>query len=107
MFKADPAAFETNHRTVYAMTQRTVRPQFSILFDGPSTNASTDQRASSLTPLQALYFMNGDFPKRAASALTSRLLKPGQSTKDAVAKAFQLVYGRAVSQEELERSLAF
>lgn len=107
MFEADPAAYETNHRTVYAMVQRTARPELFVLFDGPSTNASTEARTSSLTPLQALYFMNGEFPKKAASAFADRVLQRGASTADSIVQSFQSVYGRPPAREELERTRAF
>jgi hypothetical protein len=107
MFEADPVKFETDKRTVYQMVQRTVRPPFFILFDGPSVNASTEQRTNSLTPLQALYFMNGDFPKRAAGALSTKLLGQEAGPKEAAQKAFQMVYGRPPSAEEIERTTAF
>ncbi|MEI9815134.1 MAG: PSD1 and planctomycete cytochrome C domain-containing protein [Acidobacteriota bacterium] len=106
MYDADYSKFENDKRTVYMMVQRTIRPQFFILFDGPSTNLSTDQRGNSLTPLQALYFMNGDFPKRAAGALTKRV-QAGATPEEAVKQAFLLVYGRPGSQEELDRTTSF
>jgi hypothetical protein len=105
MFKANPADYETDRRTVYGMVQRTVRPSFFILFDGPSTNASTEQRTSSLTPLQALYFMNGDLPKRAASALASRVMSP--NGKESIEQAFLIVYGRPATADEIVRVMAF
>jgi mono/diheme cytochrome c family protein len=107
MFEANPKEYENDKRSVYAMVQRTVRPQFFILFDGPSTNANTEQRTASLTPLQALYFMNGEFPKRTGAALASRLLSGGVTDAQAVDRGFQLVYGRPAAKEEADRSLAF
>jgi mono/diheme cytochrome c family protein len=66
IFTPNPADYETDRRTVYMMIQRTVRSPYFTLFDGPNINMSTDQRGASLTPLQALYFMNAPFPKRCA-----------------------------------------
>ena len=104
MFEANPAEYENDRRSVYSMVQRTVRPQFFILFDGPSINAPTEQRTNSITPLQALYFMNGDFPKRIAGALAKKL---GTPTDDAIRQAFQTVYGRPAANEELAATRGF
>jgi mono/diheme cytochrome c family protein len=65
--------YENDHRTVYMMVQRSVKHPYFTLFDGADANASTDQRNSSLTPLQALYFLNAAFPKRCADHLAGEL----------------------------------
>jgi len=70
-------------------------------------NASTEQRGASLTPLQSLYFLNGEFPRRCAAELAKTLSAPGVSDKDRIAQAFLTVYGRPPSAAETERSLAF
>jgi hypothetical protein len=67
------AKYENDHRTVYMMVQRSVKHPYMTLFDGPDANASTAQRNSSLTPLQALYFLNAPFPS-AARTTWRRLL---------------------------------
>jgi mono/diheme cytochrome c family protein len=101
------AKYETNRRTVYMMIQRTVRLPYFTLFDGPNTNVSTEQRGSSLTPLQALYFMNGDFPKKCATALTGHLFANSPSEKANVEQTFLLVYGRPPGAPEMERTAGF
>jgi len=86
--------------------QRTVRLTYFTLFDGPNTNASTEQRSPSLTPLQALYFMNGSFPKRCAANLASQLMAGG-SERDRVQQAFLIIYGRPPSQAEMDQAVTF
>ena len=51
------------------MTQRLVKHPFLAIFDGPDTNASTDVRARSTVPLQALYLMNNPFVQEQSAAL--------------------------------------
>ncbi|PWU12054.1 MAG: hypothetical protein C5B51_01545 [Terriglobia bacterium] len=107
MFSPDPAAYETDRRTVYTMIQRTVRSQFSNLFDGPNVNASADQRGASLTPLQALYFLNDPFPKRCAAQLASTLLTGGAVEQKNIQQAFDIVYGRPATAAEADRAASF
>jgi hypothetical protein len=106
-FAPDPADYETNHRTVYTMVQRDVKLQYFTLFDGPNTNASTEQRGASLTPLQSLYFLNGDFPRRCAAQLAKTLSASAASEKDRLTQVFLTIYGRPPSAAETRRSLAF
>jgi hypothetical protein len=89
------------------MMQRSVRSQYFTLFDGPNINMSADQRGSSLTPLQALYFLNAPFPKRCAANLASKLLSGGAPQKDSVEQAFLTIYGRPPSPDEVDRSSSF
>jgi hypothetical protein len=106
LFKPNPTDYENDRRTVYMMVQRTVRPELYILFDGPNTNASTDQRTNSLTPLQALYFLNGKFPSRAAANMAARFAT-APTPKQAVADAFLTTYSRPPTDAEMERTLQF
>jgi hypothetical protein len=106
-FAPDTSKYETDRRTVYMMIQRTVRLPYFTLFDGPNTNVSTEQRSNSLTPLQALYFMNADFPRRAAKNLASILLTNEDSEKDLIDQAFWTVYGRPPVAAESGRAAAF
>src|SRR5206468_9455920 len=72
--------YPSNHRSVYVMTQRLQRHPYLALFDGPDTNASTERRASSTVPLQALYLMNHPFVREQAEGLARRLLaEPAES----------------------------
>jgi len=105
-FSPDMSKYESDRRSVYMMIQRTVRLTYFTLFDGPNTNVSTEQRSSSLTPLQALYFMNGDLPKRCAASLVKHLPSSPASDK-AIEQAFLILYGRPPSAPEIERSASF
>jgi hypothetical protein len=106
-FSPDRSKYDNDRRTVYMMIQRSVRPTYFTLFDGANTNVSTEQRTSSLTPLQALYFMNGDLPKRCATSLAQHVLSSGSQEKANVDRTFRIVYGRPVTPEESNRITAF
>jgi hypothetical protein len=98
------ADYENNKRTVYMMVPRSTRLQYFNLFDGPNTNISTDQRSASITPLQALYFMNAPFPRKAAATLASQLAGARSAEKDNLQKAFQTIFARSPAPEEVERA---
>ena len=106
-FAPELSKYQTDRRTVYMMIQRTVRLPYFTLFDGPNTNVSTEQRSSSLTPLQALYFMNADFPRRSAHNLASILLASGPSETEVIQQAFLNVYGRPPVPSEADGAAAF
>ncbi len=103
------AVYETNKRSVYVMTQRFQRHPFFGLFDGADTNASTDHRLVSTTPLQALYLMNDPFVHAQARKFVERLKKEKTSGQDRIRQSYLLLYGRPPSTEEVsaaERYLA-
>jgi mono/diheme cytochrome c family protein len=99
------AVYESNRRSVYLMTQRIQRHPYLALFDGPDTNASTGQRLSSTTPLQALFLLNDPFVHEQAKGFASRLLKePGDDSKR-IERAYLLAFGRPPTVEERDLSL--
>jgi len=106
-FVPDAAKYDNDKRTVYMMVQRSVKNRYMTLFDGPDAIASTDQRTSSLTPLQALYFMNSPFPKRCSDHLAQTLDDGKTSESVQLDRAFMDIYGRLPAKIERERSLQF
>jgi len=104
-FEPDPKTYDNDRRTVYSMVQRSIRSTYFTLFDGPSTNVSTEQRSNSLTPLQALYFLNSPFPERCATNLAAKL--GTMDEKDSIHKAFLTIWGRPATGSETDQSLTF
>ena len=101
------AVYETNHRTLYVMAQRSRRHPYLGLFDGANPSASVATRETSVTPLQALYFMNASFPKECAAALAKQLDQPTTSDKEQIRAAFLRVYARPPEAAEAEAALKF
>ncbi len=66
---------------------------------------STEQRSSSLTPLQALYFLNGPFPERCATNLAAKLGTADE--KSSIQQSFLTIWGRPATAVEMDRSLGF
>jgi hypothetical protein len=125
-FAPDLKKYENDRRAVYMMVQRSVKHPYMTLFDGADANASTAQRNSSLTPLQALYFMDAAFPKRCADHLAELLdsRRPGgdavrgmkissqaggkgSDEKEDLDRAFLIIYGRLPEKQEQQRSMQF
>lgn len=101
------AVYETNKRSVYLMTQRFARHPFLALFDGPDTNASTERRITSTTPLQALYLMNDPFVHAQAKALAAQLLEGADTPAGRVRRAYELLFARVPTADEVEAATAY
>jgi len=98
------AAYASNHRSVYLMTQRLHRHPFLGLFDGPDTNTTTDVRSSSTVPLQALFLMNSDFIRDTAAAFARRARRDAPDVRARIHQMEELAYCRAPTQDETARA---
>ncbi len=98
------AAYASNHRSVYLMTQRLHRHPFLGLFDGPDTNTTTDVRSSSTVPLQALFLMNSPFMRETASAFADRACHEAAAPRDRISRMEELAYSRLPSPTEIARA---
>ncbi len=94
------AVYETNHRTVYLMAQRTRRHPFLALFDGADPNASTAQRSTTTVPTQALFFLNDPFVHEQADRFAARLLQAAPDDGQRIDLAHRILYGRPATLEE-------
>jgi hypothetical protein len=99
--------FETNHRSVYLMTQRLFDHSFLGLFDAPDTNSTTTQRASADVAGQALFLMNSPFIHKQSEAFADRLLRERANDQQRIKFAFKLAYGRAADENEQGRFEAY
>jgi hypothetical protein len=88
------AVYATERRSVYVMTQRFQRHPFFALFDGADTNASTDRRLVSTTPLQALYLMNDPFVHAQAKKFAARVRGEASDDSQRIQRAYLLLFGR-------------
>jgi mono/diheme cytochrome c family protein len=105
-----------NHRrTVYAAISRHDLAWMLRLFDFPDPNITSGQRVETTIPLQQLFVLNSEFMANCARAVAVRLLSAtsssrGQDRPDEAARirrAYLLLYGRNVSERELELGLAY
>jgi hypothetical protein len=101
------ATYETDRRSVYVMQQRLKKHPFFEVFDGADTNATTDGRAQSITPVQALFLMNSPFVQDQSEAFAVRVGMAHDLLADRVDYAFRLAYGRAAKPEEVREAQAY
>jgi hypothetical protein len=101
------AVYETRQRTVYVMVQRTKRHPYLGLFDGPDANSSTATRAATVSPLQALYFMNAGFPKTCAEHLAASLPQGATTERQKILAAFETLFNHDPDAAEIARSIEF
>jgi hypothetical protein len=98
------AAYASNHRSVYLMTQRLHRHPFLGLFDGPDTNTTTDVRSSSTVPLQALFLMNSQFMQETAVSFAGRACRDASDCRARIRRMQELAYSRPPTAAETARA---
>jgi len=101
------ATYESDHRSVYLMTQRTQRHPFLAIFDGPDPSVSTPQRLTSTTPIQSLYFLNDPTVHNQAARFASRILASGEDDRSRIRFAFRHAIGRDASENEAKQLIEF
>jgi hypothetical protein len=98
------AVYDTNRRSVYVMQQRLKRHPFFEVFDGADSNATTDSRAQSVTPVQALFLMNSPFIHEQSDRFAVRVGMAFDTIRERIDYAFHLAYGRAPRLEEIREA---
>jgi hypothetical protein len=101
------AVYDTNRRSVYVMAQRFQRHPFFALFDGADTNASTDRRLTSTTPLQALYLMNDPFVHAQAKRFAARVRGDAADDRGRVERAYRVLFGRPPTDDEATAAVGY
>ncbi len=95
--------YETEHRSVYMMTQRIQKHPYLSTFDGADPNLTTPQRAVTTTPIQALFMMNSDFLHEQARHFTARLIaEVPESCR--IDQAHRLALARPATPEEKQKA---
>jgi len=124
---------DNDRRTLYGSVSRFQLDDYLQTFDFPDPNLSAERRYATNVPQQSLFFMNSPFVRRQAERLVRRLAgeaggketaADGEGGDEAVTDgddelpahfpdpamiraAYPLLYGRDVSETELEAGLAF
>jgi hypothetical protein len=99
--------YPTRQRSVYVMQKRSRRNPYFSLFDGADPNASTPVRDVTTVPTQALYFMNDPFFHEQAADFADRIVHVSANDVDRIEFAFQTLFGRLASSDEIERARTF
>lgn len=104
---AQPAPLEkaeNRKRSVYGYISRRKLDGTLALFDFPNPNLTAEKRIVTATPLQQLYFLNGEFLAARAEALAKRLTGPAD---ERIRQAYRTVYGREATAAELQLGREF
>ena len=94
------AVYDSNHRSVYLMTQRIQRHPYLAIFDGADPSASTPTRTATTTPLQALYFLNDPFVHDQAKRVAESIIAHTPDDNARIQRAYEALFCRAATEEE-------
>ena len=89
------------------MQQRIKKNDQLDLFDGSDGNIPVAERKSTTTTLQALFLMNSEFAHQQAEGIAGRILAVSSDLPTRVSWAYELVFGRPPSQQEIDRAAAY
>ncbi|MEZ5403925.1 MAG: PSD1 and planctomycete cytochrome C domain-containing protein [Bryobacteraceae bacterium] len=105
---AKPIADDNFRRSLYLTVSRTRLDPALALFDFPDANATAEQRAVTVGPLQGLFFLNSSFVSKQAAALDERLRREaGEEAGARIERAYKLLYGRPPDAEEKKLGLQY
>ncbi len=88
-------------RSVYRFLYRTLPDPFMDSLDEADGSQLTAARTESITPLQALALLNNPFVLRQSEQLARLLMRQQPQLEDQVRRAFDLVFNRGPTAEEL------
>ena len=94
-------------RTVYSKVSRLELDSMLKMFDFPDPNVHAANRAETITPLQKLFALNSEFVVARARDLAERIFSDRQNASEQIKLAYQLLFTREPSQNELELGLSF
>jgi len=97
---------KTLRRGVYAKVSRMYPADFQSTFDLPAATISTEKRYVTNVPQQRLFFLNSTFVQNQAELIAQRV-KTEPTPEAQVRKAFELVYQRAPTSDELAVAVPF
>ncbi len=101
------AIYDSDHRTVFLMSQRTQRNPFLAVFDGADPSASTPVRPTSTTPLQALFLLNDPLVHAQAKRVAERICAAAKDRPSHVEYLYRMLYSRPPVAAELTAAIAF
>jgi mono/diheme cytochrome c family protein len=93
-------------RGVYAKVSRLYPSDFQATFDLPTATISAEKRFITNVPQQRLFFLNNSFVQKQAEMLVDRV-KPAGDLDAQVKLAFEIVYQRMPTPDELTASMEF
>ncbi|MEC9055896.1 MAG: DUF1553 domain-containing protein, partial [Verrucomicrobiota bacterium] len=104
----DLSRADNYRRTIYGkIDRRDLEPVLQI-HDFPDPDAHSPAREKTITPLQQLFVLNGQFFRQQAEALVNRLYREAPESEEVrVGLAHELLYGRPATEEEVDLARSF
>jgi len=104
----EETAAEGHRRTIYRFTPRGGRNPFLDTFDCPDPSATTPNRATTITPLQALSLMNNSLVFAMADDFAARVTRDaGADTNQQIAMVYSMAFGREAEPDEIATAKDF
>ena len=94
-------------RTLYGFVSRHQLDDLLRLFDFPDPNITASQRTVTTVPLQQLFVLNSEFMVAQSRALATRLTREASTDDRRVHRAYDLLFNRSPSPNELQLGLDF
>jgi hypothetical protein len=98
------AVYPSKRRSVYLMTQRIQRHPYLAMFDGADAAISTAVRPQTITPIQALFFVNSELVHETADVWAKQLIASEPNEQRRLERAYRTALGRPASKKELTRA---
>jgi len=96
---------EQYRRSVYMQVRRSMPLTLLKTFDAPVMETNCNRRSNSVTPMQALGLMNGDFAVHQAHYLAERVTREvGDHLDQQITRAYRLVLGRTPDDDERDQA---
>ena len=104
----DPVIYESRRRSIYLPIVRSALFDVFQAFDFADPSVSQGQRDTTTIAPQVLFLMNSKFVSERTRDLAKTLLEdPTRSDAERVQSLFQRAFGRAASNEEIDRAIQF
>ena len=101
------AVYESDHRSIYLMSQRNRRHPYLSLFDSADPNLSVAERSSTTTPTQSLFLMNSPFVHRVSAAFAKQILARSEDQSSRIRWVYEKALGRSATDRDIDRGLQF
>jgi mono/diheme cytochrome c family protein len=106
-YQPSPRPEERHRRTLYSFRMRGLPDPLLEVFNRPNADFSCERRDSTTVTPQVFALLNGQQPNDRALALALRLEREAKTAEERIARAWQLVYGRAPRDGEVLRALRY
>ncbi|MFZ9791132.1 MAG: PSD1 and planctomycete cytochrome C domain-containing protein [Gemmataceae bacterium] len=104
-WQPSPRAADRNRRTIYTLKLRGMRDPFLEVFDVPVPDSCSENRESSTITPQVFALFNSSYTRNRAMMFARRLLRETTSPEQAIARAFQIAFGRQPQPGEMGECL--